>query len=88
LWTPQDNGDLIALYRDLGPRWEQIAMRMNRTIIQVEARWRFLASLPGNQLGGQAVVGGDETRHQEMGDEGTTDGAAPIQLQEGVAVVR
>jgi hypothetical protein len=71
MWTPQDNGDLIALYRQLGPRWEQIAMRMNRTIIQVETRWRFLSSLPGSELREREVVPSDDVEHQELEDEQT-----------------
>jgi hypothetical protein len=77
-WTPQDNCDLILLQKELRSDWEKIAMRMNRTIIDVEMRCRFLNTQPGQELLGGANISSDDADYQELEDEQTVEQASPV----------
>ncbi|KIW11312.1 hypothetical protein PV08_10612 [Exophiala spinifera] len=50
-WTADDDKDLIRLYKELGPKWSEIAQRLTRTTDAVAQRWRHKLQHKHNELG-------------------------------------
>jgi hypothetical protein len=40
-WTPEEEQDLLSAMREIGPRWQQIGVRLNRAEVDVKNHYHF-----------------------------------------------